>query len=81
MSRSEARFLTRMLYARTRTLSKQQRSEQSERARHNKPSGPNLRSLPVCHQPQKGAVDPVFKQSNPPRHHSSSFVMILRMDP
>jgi len=33
MSRSEARFLARMLYGRTRTLSDQQRSEQSERAR------------------------------------------------
>jgi hypothetical protein len=33
MSRSEARFLARMLFGRTRTLSDEQRSEQSERAR------------------------------------------------
>jgi hypothetical protein len=33
MNRSEAKFLARMLYGRTRTLSEQQRSEQSERAR------------------------------------------------
>ena len=33
MSRSEARFLARMLFGHTRTLSDEQRSEQSERAR------------------------------------------------
>ena len=33
MSHSEARFLARMLFGRTRTLSDEQRSEQSERAR------------------------------------------------
>ena len=33
MSRSEARFQARMLFGRTRTLSDEQRSEQSERAR------------------------------------------------
>jgi hypothetical protein len=33
MSRSEAGFLARMLFGRTRTLSDEQRSEQSERAR------------------------------------------------
>ena len=33
MSRSEARFLARMLFGRTRTLSDEQRSDQSERAR------------------------------------------------
>src|SRR6478672_8514382 len=33
MSRSEARFLARMLFGRARTLSDEQRSEQSERAR------------------------------------------------
>ena len=33
MSRSKARFQARMLFGRTRTLSDEQRSEQSERAR------------------------------------------------
>jgi hypothetical protein len=33
MSHSEARFLARMLFGRTRTLSDEQRIEQSERAR------------------------------------------------